>query len=36
MFKQAKQVFDEDELAQLGESMMVRKEELVRQQVSVA
>ena len=35
MFKQAKQVFDEDELAQLGESMMVRKE-LVRQQVSAA
>jgi hemerythrin superfamily protein len=36
MFKQAKQVFDEDELAQLGESMMARKEELVRQQVSAA
>jgi hemerythrin-like domain-containing protein len=36
MFKQAKQVFDEDELAQLGESMMARKEELLRQQASAA
>jgi hypothetical protein len=36
MFKQAKQVFDEDELAQLGESMMARKEELMRQQSSAA
>jgi hemerythrin-like domain-containing protein len=36
MFKQAKQVFDEDELAQLGDSMMARKEELVRQQTSAA
>jgi hemerythrin-like domain-containing protein len=32
MFKQAKQVFDEDELAQLGESMKARKEDLIRQQ----
>jgi hypothetical protein len=32
MFQQAKQVFDDDELAQLGESMMARKEELLRQQ----
>ena len=30
MFKEAKQVFDEDELAQLGESMLARKEELMR------
>ena len=36
MFKQAKQVFDEDELAQLGESMLARKEELIRQQASAA
>jgi hemerythrin superfamily protein len=36
MFKQAKQVFDEDDLAQLGESMMARKEELMRQQSSAA
>ena len=36
MFKQAKQVFDGDELAQLGESMMARKEELMRQQSSAA
>jgi hemerythrin-like domain-containing protein len=36
MFKQAKQVFDEDELVQLGESMMARKEELLRQQASAA
>ena len=36
MFKQAKQVFDEDELAQLGESMIARKEELLRQQASAA
>ena len=34
MFKQAKQVFDEDELARLGESMMALKEELVRQRAS--
>ena len=34
MFKQAKQVFDEDELAQLGESMKARKEELIRQQAA--
>jgi hypothetical protein len=34
MFKQAKQVFDDAELAQLGESMRARKEELLRQQVS--
>jgi hypothetical protein len=34
MFKQAKQVFDEDELAQLGKSMLARKEELIRQQAS--
>jgi hemerythrin-like domain-containing protein len=36
MFKQAKQVFDRDELAQLGESMMARKEELVRQQAATS
>ena len=36
MFKQAKQVFDEDELAQLGESMLARKQELIRQQASAA
>ena len=34
MFKQANQVFDEDELAQLGESMKARKEELIRQQAA--
>jgi hemerythrin-like domain-containing protein len=32
MFKQAKQVFDQDELTQLGESMKARKEDLMRQQ----
>jgi hemerythrin-like domain-containing protein len=31
MFKQAKQVFDEDELSQLGESMAKRKQELIQQ-----
>ena len=36
MFKQAKQVFDRDELAQLGESMKARKEELMPQQSSAA
>jgi hypothetical protein len=36
MFKQARQVFDEDELAQLGKSMLARKEELIRQQASAA
>jgi hemerythrin superfamily protein len=36
MFKQAKQVFDEDELAQLGKAMLARKEELIRQQASAA
>lgn len=36
MFKQAKQVFDEDELNQLGESMKARKEELMRQPSSAA
>jgi hypothetical protein len=36
MFKQAKQVFDADELAQLGDHMMARKEELMRQQSSAA
>ena len=30
MFKQAKQVFDEDELTQLGERMMARKQELMQ------
>ena len=34
MFKQAKQVFDQDELTQLGESMKARKEELMRQQAA--
>jgi len=34
MFKQAKQVFDEDELTQLGESMKARKEDLIRQQAA--
>jgi hemerythrin-like domain-containing protein len=32
MFKQAKQVFETTELAQLGESMLKRKEELIKQQ----
>jgi hypothetical protein len=36
MFKQAKQVFDEDELSQLGKSMLARKEELIGQQASAA
>ena len=36
MFKQAKQVFDEDEIAQLDKSMLARKEELIRQQASAA
>ena len=36
MFKQAKQVFDEDELAQLGDYMEARKKELMRQQSSAA
>jgi hemerythrin superfamily protein len=36
MFKRAKQVFDEDELNQLGESMKARKEELMPQQSSAA
>jgi hypothetical protein len=36
MFKQARQVFDEDELAQLGKSMLARKQELIRQQASAA
>ena len=31
MFKQAKQVFDKDELTQLGEQMMARKQELMQQ-----
>jgi hypothetical protein len=31
MFKQAKQVFDQDELDQLGETMMARKQELMQQ-----
>jgi hemerythrin-like domain-containing protein len=34
MFKQARQVFDQDELAQLGESMKARKEDLMRQQAA--
>jgi hemerythrin-like domain-containing protein len=34
MFKQAKQVFDQDELTQLGESMKARKEDLIRQQAA--
>jgi hypothetical protein len=34
MFKQARQVFDQDELAQLGESMKARKEDLIRQQAA--
>jgi len=36
MFEQAKQVFDEDELAQLGEYMEARKEELMQQQSSTS
>ena len=32
MFKQARQVFDQDELTQLGESMKARQEDLMRQQ----
>ena len=31
MFKQAKQVFDQDELEQLGEQMSARKQELMQQ-----
>jgi hypothetical protein len=34
MFKQARQVFDQDEIAQLGESMEARKEDLMRQQAA--
>jgi hemerythrin-like domain-containing protein len=34
MFKQAKQVFDQEELTQLGESMKARKEDLMRQQAA--
>ena len=34
MFKQARQVFDEDELAKLGESMKARKEDLMTQQAA--
>jgi Hemerythrin HHE cation binding domain len=34
MFKQAKQVFDQDELTQLGDSMKARKEDLMRQQAA--
>jgi hemerythrin-like domain-containing protein len=34
MFKQAKQVFDQEELTQLGESMLARKEDLMRQQAA--
>ena len=34
MFKQARQVFDRDELTQLGESMKARKEDLMRQQAA--
>jgi hypothetical protein len=34
MFEQAKQVFDQDELTQLGESMKARKEDLIRQQAA--
>jgi hypothetical protein len=34
MFEHAKQVFDEDELVRLGDSMMARKQELMRQQSS--
>jgi hypothetical protein len=36
MFEHAKQVFDEDELVRLGDSMMARKQELMRQQSSAA
>ena len=36
MFRQARQVFDQDELTQLGESMKARKEELMPQQSSAA
>ena len=34
MFKQARQVFDQDELTQLGESMKARREDLIRQQAA--
>jgi hemerythrin superfamily protein len=34
MFKHAKQVFDQDERTQLGESMKARKEDLMRQQAA--
>jgi hemerythrin-like domain-containing protein len=36
MFKQAKQVFDREELERLGESMATRKEQLMEQQRSAA
>ena len=36
MFKQARQVFDRDELERLGESMAARKEQLMKQQRSAA
>ena len=34
MFKQARQVFDHDELTQLGESMKARREDLIRHQAA--
>ena len=34
MFKQARQVFDQDELTQLGESMKARKEDLMTHQAA--
>jgi hemerythrin-like domain-containing protein len=34
MFKQARQVFDQNELTQLGESMKARREDLIRQQAA--
>jgi hypothetical protein len=34
MFKQARQVVDQAELTQLGESMKARKEDLIRQQAA--
>lgn len=36
MFKQAKQIFDRDEIERLGESMATRKEALMKKQRSAA
>jgi hypothetical protein len=36
MFKQAREVFEQSELVQLGEAMLARKQELTKQQTSAA